>query len=224
MKNANTLLIGAMLSLVTLMPLSAVAQAAPDAGKAASTTAASMTDGEVRKIDKDAGKITIKHGDIKHLEMPGMTMVFAAKDKALLDKAQVGDKIRFDKNSGTVQSIGLMSTRIRSFVGEELIFSNKQLLDKLIENLSLRHHTRTRLPIGVAYETPVEKLEALLGQYMGRFTSSGTTVGELYLFSILHQVIPPCFSVFCAFSPGPRNSRHEAQEGRTPPFVRRPGC
>ena len=36
-----------------------------------------------------------------------------------------------------------------------------------------------------------EKLEALLGQYMGRFTSSGTTVGELYLFSILHQVIPP---------------------------------
>jgi Cu/Ag efflux protein CusF len=55
----------------------------------------SMTDGEVRKIDKDAGKITIKHGDIKHLEMPGMTMVFAAKDKALLDKTQVGDKIRF---------------------------------------------------------------------------------------------------------------------------------
>ncbi|MBL7091616.1 MAG: copper-binding protein, partial [Acidovorax sp.] len=46
MKNANTLLIGAMLSLVTLMPLSAVAQAAGDAGKAASTTAASMTDGE----------------------------------------------------------------------------------------------------------------------------------------------------------------------------------
>ena len=55
----------------------------------------SMTDGEVRKIDKDAGKITIKHGDIKHLEMPGMTMVFTAKDKALLDKTQVGDKIRF---------------------------------------------------------------------------------------------------------------------------------
>ena len=84
-----------MLSLVTLMQLSAVAQAAGDAGKAATTTAASMTDGEVRKIDKDNGKVTIKHGDIKHLEMPGMTMVFTAKDKALLDKAQVGDKIRF---------------------------------------------------------------------------------------------------------------------------------
>ena len=95
MKNANTLLIGAMLSLVTLMPLSAVAQAAGDAGKAATTTAASMTDGEVRKIDKDAGKITIKHGDIKHLDMPGMTMVFTAKDKGLLSNLKPGDKVKF---------------------------------------------------------------------------------------------------------------------------------
>ena len=104
MKNANTLLIGAMLSLVTLMPLSAVAQAAGDAGKAATTTAASMTDGEVRKIDKDAGKITIKHGDIKHLEMPGMTMVFQVKDPAMLDKVKAGDKVRFkaEKANGAI--------------------------------------------------------------------------------------------------------------------------
>ena len=54
-----------------------------------------MTDGEVRKIDKEAGKITIKHGEIKHMEMPGMTMVFVAKDKALLDKTSVGAKIQF---------------------------------------------------------------------------------------------------------------------------------
>ena len=73
MKNANSLLIGAMLSLAALMPLSATAQATGDAGKPAAMAAASMTDGEVRKIDKDAGKITIKHGDIKHLEMPGIT-------------------------------------------------------------------------------------------------------------------------------------------------------
>lgn len=95
MKKANTLLAGAMLSLAALVPLSAVAQATAEGGKVASTTAVALTDGEVRKIDKDAGKITIKHGDIKHLEMPGMTMVFTAKDKALLDKAQAGDKIRF---------------------------------------------------------------------------------------------------------------------------------
>ena len=54
-----------------------------------------MTDGEVRKIDKDAGKITIKHGDIKHMDMPGMTMVFVVKDKVLLDKTSVGAKIQF---------------------------------------------------------------------------------------------------------------------------------
>ena len=44
-----------------------------------------MTEGEVRKIDKEAKKITLKHGDIKNLDMPGMTMVFQVKDAALLD-------------------------------------------------------------------------------------------------------------------------------------------
>ncbi len=55
----------------------------------------SLTDGEVRKIDKEAGKLTIRHGEIKHLEMPPMTMVFVAKDKSMLDKVKAGDKVRF---------------------------------------------------------------------------------------------------------------------------------
>lgn len=54
-----------------------------------------MTSGEVRKIDRDTGKITIKHGEIKHMEMPPMTMVFLVKDKTLLDKTTVGAKIQF---------------------------------------------------------------------------------------------------------------------------------
>jgi len=54
-----------------------------------------MTDGEIRKVDKETGKVTIKHGDIKNLEMPGMTMVFTAKEKSLLDKIQAGDKVKF---------------------------------------------------------------------------------------------------------------------------------
>ena len=58
-------------------------------------TAPGLTDGEVRKIDKESGKITIKHGEIKHMDMPPMTMVFNAKDKAMLDKVQVGEKIQF---------------------------------------------------------------------------------------------------------------------------------
>ena len=57
------------------------------------------TDGEVRKVDKDAGKLTIKHGAIKNLDMPAMTMVFQAKDRSLLDKVKAGDKIRFRAES-----------------------------------------------------------------------------------------------------------------------------
>jgi Cu/Ag efflux protein CusF len=71
-----------------------------DHGKPATTastqaTAGEMTDGEVRKVDKEAGKLTLKHADIKSLDMPAMTMVFAVKDKAMLDKLKAGDKIKF---------------------------------------------------------------------------------------------------------------------------------
>jgi Cu(I)/Ag(I) efflux system periplasmic protein CusF len=51
--------------------------------------------GEVRKVDKDAGKITLKHGPIPNLEMPPMTMVFKVKDAAMLDKVKAGDAVRF---------------------------------------------------------------------------------------------------------------------------------
>ena len=54
-----------------------------------------MTEGEIRKVDKDAGKLTIKHGNIRNLDMPAMTMVFQVKDKATLGKLQAGDKIKF---------------------------------------------------------------------------------------------------------------------------------
>ena len=73
----------------------AFAQTTADPGKAGVAAMPALTDGEVKKIDKDAGKITIKHGEIKHMEMPGMTMVFVVKDKALLDTVSVGAKIRF---------------------------------------------------------------------------------------------------------------------------------
>ena len=61
----------------------------------AQTAAKDMAEAEVRKIDKDAKKITLKHGPIKNLDMPGMTMVFQVKDLALIDKLVVGDKILF---------------------------------------------------------------------------------------------------------------------------------
>lgn len=58
-------------------------------------TAADLTDGEVRRIDAAASKLTIKHGEIKHLDMPPMTMVFTAAEPGLLNNLKVGDKIRF---------------------------------------------------------------------------------------------------------------------------------
>lgn len=61
----------------------------------AAASAADMTEGEIRKVDKDAKKLTIKHGEIKSLDMPPMTMVFQVKEASVLDKVKVGDKVRF---------------------------------------------------------------------------------------------------------------------------------
>lgn len=52
-------------------------------------------EGEVRKVDTDAKKITLKHGDIPNLDMTGMTMVFRVSDPALLAKVKPGDKVLF---------------------------------------------------------------------------------------------------------------------------------
>lgn len=62
---------------------------------AANDQAATPTDGEVRKIDLEAKKLTLKHAEIKNLNMPGMTMVFQVKDPAMLTQVKTGDKVRF---------------------------------------------------------------------------------------------------------------------------------
>ena len=71
------------------------ARASSHANDATSAAATGYTEGEVRKIDKEAGKITLKHGPIANLDMTAMSMVFRAKDPAMLDKLKVGDKVRF---------------------------------------------------------------------------------------------------------------------------------
>jgi Cu(I)/Ag(I) efflux system periplasmic protein CusF len=53
------------------------------------------TEGEVRKIDKAQSKVTLRHGEIKNLDMPAMTMVFRVKDATQLDSVAVGDKVKF---------------------------------------------------------------------------------------------------------------------------------
>ena len=63
----------------------------------ATVAQAPMVNGQVTKIDEAAGKITLRHGPIKKLDMnEGMTMVFRVQDAALLKQVKVGDKVRFD--------------------------------------------------------------------------------------------------------------------------------
>jgi Cu(I)/Ag(I) efflux system periplasmic protein CusF len=56
---------------------------------------APMSDGEVRKVDKSGGKLTIKHGPLQNLDMPPMTMNFRVKDPVMLDQVKEGDRIKF---------------------------------------------------------------------------------------------------------------------------------
>jgi Cu/Ag efflux protein CusF len=57
--------------------------------------AAPQSDGEVRKVDKEQGKVTLRHGPLQNLDMPAMTMVFKAADPKLLDGLKEGDKVKF---------------------------------------------------------------------------------------------------------------------------------
>ena len=68
----------------------------------AQPAATGLAQGEVRKVDKEAGKVTIKHGPLTNLDMPAMTMVFRVKDPVMLNQLKAGDKINFvaDKIDG----------------------------------------------------------------------------------------------------------------------------
>lgn len=77
------------------LPVAALLLTAWAAVPVLAQTRPELTEGEVRKIDKDAGKLTLRHGEIKSLDMPAMTMVFHVKERAVLDRLRAGDKVRF---------------------------------------------------------------------------------------------------------------------------------
>jgi uncharacterized cupredoxin-like copper-binding protein len=74
-------------------------QAGTPAKTHATAPAAAMTEGEVRKVDLDGKKITLKHGAIRNLDMPAMTMVFQVSDPAMLTAVKVGDRVRFSASN-----------------------------------------------------------------------------------------------------------------------------
>ena len=78
--------------------------AAGEAGTSAKVADALPVEGEVRKVDTEAQKITLKHGPIANLGMPAMSMVFHVKDPQFLGKVKAGDKVRFsaDKVDGAI--------------------------------------------------------------------------------------------------------------------------
>lgn len=104
MNAIKTLTLAAVAAASITLTAPALAQAT-DLGKthgagAPAAASADMTDGEIRKVDKDNKKLTIKHGDIKSLDMPGMTMVFQVRDPALVEQVKAGDRIRFRAEKG----------------------------------------------------------------------------------------------------------------------------
>ncbi|MDB5933803.1 MAG: hypothetical protein JWQ01_1147 [Massilia sp.] len=79
----------------------------------AEAKAASMSSGEIIKVDKSTMKVTIKHGPLANLNMPGMTMSFKVSDAAMLDQVKAGDKVNFvaEKVNGTLTVITLEAAK-----------------------------------------------------------------------------------------------------------------
>lgn len=73
----------------------ASAPSAPSAPMAAAPAATPISEGEIKKVDTAAGKLTIKHGPLVNLDMDAMTMVFRVQDPAMLSKVHVGSRVRF---------------------------------------------------------------------------------------------------------------------------------
>jgi Cu(I)/Ag(I) efflux system periplasmic protein CusF len=80
----------------------APASAADHSAHHPATATAPQSDGEVRKVDREQGKVTLRHGPMANLDMPAMTMVFKAADPKMLDGLKEGDKVKFtaEKVSG----------------------------------------------------------------------------------------------------------------------------
>lgn len=95
MRSSSLLFVSAALAFnaIAFAQSNAPAEAQPQA-----SVADEWTKAEIRKIEKETGKVTLKHGEIKNLGMPPMAMTFEAKDPKVLDSFKVGDKVQFRAN------------------------------------------------------------------------------------------------------------------------------
>lgn len=88
----------------------------------------------------------------------------------------IGDFIIIDEYSGTVEHIGIKTTRIRSLGGEQLVFSNTDLTNSRVRNYKRMERRRISFQFGVTYDTPVEKLEVIPGLVKQLIEEAGNTV------------------------------------------------
>ena len=79
---------------------------------AMSSMSNTLSEGVVKKVNKDQGKLTIQHGPLENLGMPAMTMIFRVQDSAMLNRVKPGDNIRFlaDKVNGWLTVTRVEST------------------------------------------------------------------------------------------------------------------
>jgi len=97
MKIDKLIMVSATFGIASMAPIAGFPQSSDQAKQVEMKAEASkdLAEGEIRKVEKDTGKLTIKHAEIVNLGMPPMTMVFHVKDKSVVDKVKVGDKIKF---------------------------------------------------------------------------------------------------------------------------------
>lgn len=95
MKIISILVAAAMATPAMSASAQAPASAVDHAAHHGASAAAPQSDGEVRKVDREQGKLTLRHGPLPNLDMPAMTMVFKVADPKLLEGLKSGDKVRF---------------------------------------------------------------------------------------------------------------------------------
>jgi Cu/Ag efflux protein CusF len=95
MKSINAIMMSMALAAMPVAVLSSESRTDSPPMLVAAAADQAMTDGEIRKVEPTARKITIRHGELKNLDMPPMTMVFQVSDPAMLEKVKAGDKVKF---------------------------------------------------------------------------------------------------------------------------------
>lgn len=120
MKVLSTLGLATAVTLSSVLPALAnhgisyeATQAPAASGQACSDRTERMAQGVVRRVNEQAGKITIRHERLKHLDMPAMTMEFAVMEPAVLENFKAGDKVKFvaEKIAGVITLVELEPSR-----------------------------------------------------------------------------------------------------------------